>query len=341
MRVGMYYSNNDVRIEEMPIPSIGDREILVKVLHSGICGSDVMEWYRIKKAPLVLGHEIAGIVEKVGSQVAKFKPGDRVFVSHHVPCNTCHYCLRDAHTDCHTLHTTNFDPGGFSEYIRVPELQVDRGTFIIPDEMPLEMGVFIEPLACVVRGQRKAGLTADETVLILGSGISGLLHIPLAKASKAGLVIATDISQKRLDSAKRFGADYVYNASENIPERIKQHNHGRLADLVIICTAAIPAHEQALECVESSGTILLFGVASPGEIWQFPVFDFWKKGLKMVATYAGAPVDIEQSIELMRTGQVKLQGMITHRLPLTEIQNGFDLVASAEDSIKVIIEPHS
>jgi len=132
MRVAMYYNNKDVRVEEVPTPRIGAGELLVKVLASGICGSDVMEWYRIKKAPRVLGHEIAGQVTEVGEGVKNYRVGDRVFVSHHVPCNTCHFCLNGHHTVCDTLRSTNFDPGGFSEYIRIPKINVDRQVFIFP-----------------------------------------------------------------------------------------------------------------------------------------------------------------------------------------------------------------
>ena len=154
MLVGMYYNNRDVRIEEMPKPKIGQGEILLKMRASGICGSDLMEWYRIKKAPLVLGHEVTGEIAEVGEGVKDYKPGERVFVAHHVPCNTCRYCLTGNHTACQTLHTTNFYPGGFAEYIRVPQLNVDRGTFLLPKSVSFEEGTFIEPLACVLRGQR-------------------------------------------------------------------------------------------------------------------------------------------------------------------------------------------
>ncbi|MGZ6276835.1 MAG: alcohol dehydrogenase catalytic domain-containing protein [Syntrophales bacterium] len=155
MRVAMYYNNRDVRLQELPRPKIGPGEMLIKVIASGICGSDVMEWYRIRKAPLVLGHEIAGEIAEIGEGVGRYKIGDRVFVSHHIPCNTCHYCLMGYHTASETLHTTNYDPGGFAEYIRVPKLNVDRGVFLLPEELSFEDGVFIEPLACVVRGQRR------------------------------------------------------------------------------------------------------------------------------------------------------------------------------------------
>src|SRR3972149_6697016 len=140
MRVAMYYNNRDVRLEEMPVPRIGAGEVLVKVLASGICGSDVLEWYRIKKAPLVLGHEIAGEIWDRGEGVTSYRTGAPVFVSHHVPCNTCHYCLNDHHTACETLHTTNYDPGGFAEFIRVPRINVDRGVFGLPGGASFQEG---------------------------------------------------------------------------------------------------------------------------------------------------------------------------------------------------------
>ena len=132
MRVAMYYSNNDIRIEEKPIPRIGPDEILVRIEASGICGSDVMEWYRINKVPLVLGHEITGEIVKVGTNVDKYQVGDRVAASHHVPCNTCYYCRQGNHTVCDTLRSTNFDPGGFSEFVRLPSINVDRGIYVLP-----------------------------------------------------------------------------------------------------------------------------------------------------------------------------------------------------------------
>ncbi|MBU2504618.1 MAG: alcohol dehydrogenase catalytic domain-containing protein, partial [Candidatus Omnitrophica bacterium] len=216
MRVAMYYNNNDVRIEEVTKPQIGPGELLVKVLASGICGSDVMQWYRIKKAPLVLGHEITGEIVEVGGGIKRFKVGDRVFVSHHVPCNTCRYCLSGHHTACQTLHTTNFYPGGFAEYIRVPAINVDRGTFLLPDEVSPEEGTFIEPLACVIRAQRIVKLELGQHILILGSGISGLLHLLLARANAAGRIIMTDINENRLKIAREFGADIVIHAKEDV-----------------------------------------------------------------------------------------------------------------------------
>jgi L-iditol 2-dehydrogenase len=339
MKVAMYYNNNDVRIEEQPVPTIGDHEILVKVIASGICGSDVMEWYRVKKAPLVLGHEIAGDIVDVGAQMKNYKVGDRVFVSHHVPDNTCRFCLNDQHTLCHTLHTTNFYPGGFAEYVRIPAINVDRGTFILPKELTYDQGVFIEPLACIIRGLRTARMKQGQTMLIIGSGISGLLFVKLARAWGAGRIIATDIDAFRLDAAKKFGADYSVNAKENVPEQIIRHNDGRLADLVVIAIGAPAAVQQGLRSVHDGGTVLFFAPTQPGSDIPFPLYDLWNKQITMVSTYAGSPKDIELAIDCLAQKRLAVTDMITHKLPLEETAKGFQLVAHAQNSIKVIIEP--
>jgi L-iditol 2-dehydrogenase len=340
VRVAMYYNNRDVRLEEMPTPQIGPGELLVKVMASGICGSDVMEWYRIKKAPRVLGHEIAGEIVKAGEGVERYKVGDRVFVSHHIPCNTCRYCLNGQHTVCETLHTTNFDPGGFAEYLRVPRLNVDRGVFLLPDEVSFEEGAFIEPLACVVRGQRVARLQPGQTVLVLGSGISGLLHIALARALGAGRIVATDVNEYRLKAAQRFGADVVIHAEEDVPARLRQANEGRLADLVIVCTGAFPAFLQALQSVDRGGTVMFFAPTEPGVDLPVPVNDFWRNGITLMPSYGNSPLDAVVAIELIRARRVPVHEMITHRLSLAETGLGFQLAAEAGESIKVIIEPH-
>jgi L-iditol 2-dehydrogenase len=340
MRVAMYYNNRDVRVEEIPTPSIGQGELLVKVLASGICGSDVMEWYRIKKVPRVLGHEITGEIVEIGEGVRGYKIGDRVFVSHHVPCNTCHYCLNGYHTACDTLRKTNFDPGGFAEYLRVPKINVDRGVFILPEEISFEDGVFIEPLACVIRGQRLARFKLGQTVFVIGSGVSGVLHVALARASGAGWIIASDIDEYRLKAAKRFGADEAIYAKEVNPSKIREINKGRLADLVIVCAGTISAYIQALQSVDRGGTVLCFAPLEPGLNFVFPFFDFWNDGITLLPTYGGSPFDIMTAIELIRNHRLPLREMVTHRLPLGETGIGFKLVAEAKDSIKVIIEPH-
>ncbi len=339
MRVALWYNNRDVQMEEMSTPQIGHGELLVRVEASGICGSDVMEWYRLDRAPLVLGHEIGGQIVAAGDGVESYKEGERVSAAHHVPCNTCHYCLSGHHTVCDTLRQTNFDPGGFAEYIRLPAINVDRGVFLLPNEVSFEEATFIEPLACVLRGQRRAQMQPGQSVLVIGSGISGLLHIQLASALGAGLIVATDVSNYRLEAAQHFGADIAIHAEEYSPNRLRQVNQGRLADLVIVCTGATSAINQALESVERGGTILFFAPTNPGATIPISINDlFWRNDITVTTSYAGSPADYTAALELIRARRVRVREMITHRLGLAETGQGFQLVAEAQNSIKVIIE---
>jgi L-iditol 2-dehydrogenase len=339
MHVAMYYNNRDVRLQELPLPQIGAGELLIRTRASGICGSDLMEWYRIKKAPLVLGHEITGEVVEIGAGVENFRIGDRVFSSHHVPCGECRYCVAGHQSVCELLRTTHFDPGGFAEYIRVPRINVELGTLRIPDSMTFDEGSFIEPLACVVRAQRFADIGSGQTVLVIGSGISGLLHIQLARTRGAARIIATDISEYRLNAAKRFGADGVINGAEDVPARLREANEGRLADRVIVCTGAMPGIQQAIKSLDRGATLLFFAPTTAGIDVPIPLFDFWRDEIKVVTSYAGSGADLQESLRLISERKVRVGDMVTHRLPLAQTELGFELTASGQDSIKVIIDP--
>ena len=340
MRVAMYYNNQDLRLEEMPTPQIGPGELLMRVEVSGICGTDLLEWYRLHKAPLVLGHEVAGVIAAVGEGVEGHKEGDRISAAHHVPCNTCHYCLSGHHTVCDTLRRTNFDPGGFAEYLRLPRINVDRGILPLPDELSFEEATFIEPLACVLRGQRLARLQPGCNVLVIGSGVAGLLHIQLARVSGAGRIIATDIVDYRLEAARKFGADVAIHAKEYTPAYLRQAADGRLADLVVICSGATSAIAQALQSVERGGTVLFFAPTEPGVSVPISVNDlFWRNEITLTSSYGGSPGDYATALELIWAGKILVREMITHRLGLAETGLGFQLVARAQDCLKVIIQP--
>ncbi len=339
MKCARYYNNRDIRLEEIPVPKIGADELLVQMHACGICGSDVLEWYRLKKAPIVLGHEMTGKIVEAGKNVETFKVGDRVFVSHHVPCNTCRYCLNGHHTVCDTLRKTNFDPGGFAEFIGVPGINVDRGVFLLPDEVSYEEGTFIEPLACVLRGQKTAHLRPGQTVFIIGGGIAGLLHLKLARASGASSVVVTDINKNRLVFAERFGAKAAILAGNNIPEHLKGVNNGRLADMVIVAAGVTEAIHMAWETVDRGGTVLIFAPTQPDIDIAMPLYDIWHDGITITTCYAGSPSDISEAMELIRSKNIIVKDMITHRFPLARAGEGFALVEKAQDSIKVIIEP--
>ncbi|MCX5807102.1 MAG: alcohol dehydrogenase catalytic domain-containing protein [Proteobacteria bacterium] len=341
MRVGMYYSNSKVEVEELPIPVVGKRDILIKVMASGICGSDIMEWYRIKKAPLVLGHELTGEIVEVGEEVLKFKKGDRVFATHHVPCDECHFCLTGHQTACQVFQTkNNFDPGGFSEYLKVSGKSIDTGTLLLPDEMTYEQGSFVEPLGTIVRGLRAVALKPEDTLLVLGCGIAGLLMIKLAHSLGAGRIIATDIDDYRLEAAKRFGAEHTIHADGDIPGLIQKVNHGRLADKVIICAGVLSAAQQALQSVDRGGTVLFFAVPNPGQTLNIDFNPFWRNDVNLKTCYGAAPLDNVQAMELIRAGNVHVEDMITHRFGLEDIAKGFKAAGEGKNCLKVIIEPH-
>ncbi len=339
MRVAMYYSNKDIRVENQDIPSLGRDEILVKVWASGVCGSDVLEWYRKPKAPLVLGHEIAGEIMKTGADVEEWKIGDRVFVSHHVPCNMCRYCLSGHESSCDTLATTTFDPGGFSEYVRAPAVNVRNGVFRLPDAMTYDQAVFIEPLACVYRGQANVGWAPGRRVMVLGSGIAGLMHIQLAKITGASKIIAVDVNDYRLESARQMGADETLAAGDDLVDRLKRVNDGREAELVIVATGAQSALEIAFKAVDKGGSILFFAPGDPGLQLQMPFNELWRKEVTITSSYAGSPRDIRKAIEFIASGRIQVDPMITHRFPLEKTVEGFGLVLSGDQSMKVVIKP--
>jgi len=345
MKVARYYSNQDIRIDEIEKPKIQSGELLVKVKKSGICGSDILEYYRFAKMKklgvdnLILGHEIAGDIVEVGNEVKKFKPGDRVFVSHHVPCFECHFCQQGHHTACDLLHNTNFDPGGFAEYVRIPEINLQkRGVFILDNSVSYEEGVLIEPLGCVCRAQRLANVKKGITVLVIGSGVSGILHIQLARIRGAEKIFASDINDYRLQKAKHFGADVVLHASKDIPTEIKEKNNNELADVVIVCTGALSAANQALKCVSPGGTIIFFAVPKPGVMLEVPINDYWRNEITLMTSYGAAPEDLQESYTWILAKRINAKDLITHRFPIEKTKEAFEVVCEANESLKVIID---
>ena len=336
INVAEYYSNSDIRIKKISKPLIEEKEILVKMQACGICGTDVMEWYRKASAPKVLGHEMSGMVVKIGSQVTGLQVNDRVFISHHVPCFDCYYCDNEKYSACNSLHTGNFFPGGFSEYIRIPEENVKYGTFVLPKKMTYEEATMIEPMACAVAGQNILNIKKDETVIILGSGISGLSHIQLAK-NKGATVIATDISTYRIETAIHFGANYGLDAGKINIDQIKKINAGRLADKVIVCSGSMSAVEDSFKYVDKKGEILFFAV--PSNNISLPSTELWRNEISLFFSYGAATDDIQATIELYKEKKINFKDMITHQFPLSKITEGFKLVEQAQESIKVVVKP--
>ena len=335
MKVAKWYNNNDIRIENIPKPKPGRNEILVKVISCGICGSDIVEWYRLPRAPLIPGHEFGAEVVETGGSVTKFKPGDRVFVAPKVPCMNCYYCKKGCHPVCSNV--ADRLPGGFAEYVLVPASIVTYGTYILPDTISYDQSTFIEPLACVVRAQNLAAIQEEQTVLVIGCGMSGLLHVKLGKAKNCR-IIATDINAQKLVYAEQVGADVTIDAGENVPEILLARN-GRKADVVILCAAALSAVEQAWNSVDKGGTIVFFTVPAPDKKVEIPLNYFWTREVKILTSYYCGPPDILEAIQLLQKGTIIVDDLITHKLPLDDIDKGYQLVIEGKESIKVIITP--
>ncbi|MDH4271394.1 MAG: alcohol dehydrogenase catalytic domain-containing protein [Candidatus Aminicenantes bacterium] len=336
MKAAVWHNNQDIRVEDVPLGKPGPREMLIKVISCGICGSDIVEWYRMPRAPLVQGHELGAEVVEVGPAVERFKPGDRVFVAPKVPCMNCGYCRAGHFPQCSEVKERL--PGGFAEYILVPEVLVEKGTYRLPDSISYDQATFIEPLACVVRAQRLAGLAGGQSLLILGSGMSGLLQVKLAK-TKECRIVATDINPQRLALAKEYGADLTILSTDDVPGGLVKHL-GKKADVVILGTSAMSAVEQAWASVDKGGAVVFFAVPGPEKRVVIPVNDFWTKEIRILTSYYCGPPDIQEAISLLNDRVIEVDSLITHRLPLTEIARGFRMVIEGKDALKVIIKPH-
>ena len=335
MKSGAYYRNDNVQVQERPVPAIGPGEVLVRVAACGICGSDTMQWYREPQARLKgginSGHEIAGEIVQVGDGVQNYKVHDRVVVAHHFPCGNCILCRDGNETACAAMHNKYIEPGGFAEYIRVLEKAVQNGLYRLPDSMTYTQGSYVEPLGCVVRSVRKTGSPADHTVLVIGSGLAGLLHIKLLRALGAGRIFAADTNANRLEAASRCGADEMILAKGELPR----------ADRVYVCTAAEAASENALQCVNGGGHIMYFATGGPDMRLCFQLTKFWLTQTTIGFSYGAAPRDMREAMELIRSGTVSVDDLTTHRFGLDQIGEAFDLAANPRENVlKVLIEPN-
>jgi L-iditol 2-dehydrogenase len=336
MKVAVWYNNQDIRIEEVEKPVPGKDEMLVKIIACGLCGSDIVEWYRLPRAPLIPGHEIGGEVVETGLNVNNFKPGDRVFIAPKVPCLSCRYCESGHYPVCSNIKERL--PGGLAEYILVPNRLIENGTYLLPNGISNAMSTFIEPLACVLRAQSLAQLKPKHTVMIFGCGMSGLLHVKLAKAINSSIV-AVDLNRKRLDFASKLGAQLILDKEGNVSKRLIA-GAGRKADVVILCTSAMAAIEQAWECVDKGGRIVFFAVPEPHKEVVIPINKFWMSEVSIITSYYCGPPDILKAIQLLETGTITVDDMITHQLPLCDVSKGYQLIMDGNESIKVIIRPH-
>jgi len=338
MKAAVYYSLDNILIEDMPTPKIGAKEILVQMKACGICGSDLMEWYLKTRTPLVLGHEPSGVVAKVGSRVEGFAVGDRVFAHHHVACLTCHYCRHGAYTLCEQFAKTHLEPGGFAEYFRVPAPNLQIDTLKIPPELSFEEATLIEPVGCCIRALNKCNIQPSDSVVIMGAGPSGIIHTMLLRIFGASQVIVTDFVNYRLKAAKRLGADLTVNPeTESIMDVVKKATDGRGADVVIVTAPNVNAYLTGIELCRKGGTLCVFAPTQPKDFMRLSPNKLFFSEIKLVPSYSTSHTETRTALKLIQTKRIAAKKLITHRFPLSKTAEAFQKAAKSKECIKIVV----
>lgn len=339
MRVARLYDLDDVRIEEHPVPELQPTDALVKMAVCGICTSDTFPWYVRRKAPAILGHEPAGRIVKVGSEVSGFSVGDRVFIHHHAPCMSCRQCERREFSLCAAWRESSIEPGGLAEYVRVPGHNLEHDCFILPDDTSMEDAALIEPVACAVQAlKRRSPVRRGDHVLVIGAGMMGQILMLVARHYGAKTVIAADRVRYRLDKALDLGADIAIDVSqETLRSAVAKGTDGDLADLVVVCPGSISAMSSAFDAVGSGGTVCLFTPSTEEERLSVSPHDFWFRHITLTASYSCGPPDTREALDLIRAGAVTTDKIVTDRFSLEESAKGFATVAAAQETIKTLI----
>ena len=322
MRVARSFAPGDVRIEEAPEPQPGPGEVVCDVLACGVCGSDVTDWYIASRLPAVLGHELIGTVRALGAGVTSPAVGARVAIHHHAPCGECRRCRRGHETLCERFRATRLDPGGFAERVRVmPELVAEL--LELPDGLDPVTATFIEPLACVLRAQERAGLRAGDSLLVVGAGVNGLLQIAAARARGVEVVWVREPQQTRLELAEAWGAE---------------HHGNELVDVAIVCTPKPDAIAAAAAAVAPGGTLCFYAPPSPDAPPELDATALYLREITVTASYSAGPGDMRAALELIAGGRIEPRALVSHRLPLEETGRALDLQRRA-GGLKIVVEP--
>lgn len=336
MKTSVYYGKNDLRLEERAIPQIGEGDVLIKVDFCGLCGTDIKKiLYDLGQAPSVLGHEITGTV--VESRTDRFQIGDRIAVSHHVPCLDCHYCRHGNTSMCKQFKTSNVDPGGYSEYCRIPQRHVEQTSFKL-ERLSQEEGVFLEPLACIVRDLDRQNLQSGDLAICVGLGSIGLLSAQ-ALAARAVTVIGLDPNEERLAVAKTLGVPRGLNPGrDRIRELVMDLSEGRGGDLVMVSAGGPDLLPQYLSWLRAGGTLNLFASLYPDTPAPLPVNELYHREIQVTTAYSASPEALAKAHALLESGQVKTRPLISKIYPLEELPRGIAQI-TAQEAIKVLINP--
>lgn len=340
MRAAFYFDRDDFRIEEMPIPEIGPEEALVQVKNCGICGTDVHKAiHKTVNPPIVLGHEVSGIIIKLGKNVTEFKVGDRVALAHHAGCGVCHYCRKEHHSLCDDYLETTLDPGGFSTHVRVPAPNVQHTMLRIPEGLSFEEGAFMEPLSCCIRGLKKTRFEAGDSVFIYGAGPIGLMFVQLVKAHNASSVFCSDLIDFRLNKASSLGADAIINPTkDNVVERVLTLTEEEGVDLVIVTVGLASIYQESTQLIGRGGDVLFFAENLEGTFHINPNL-IYKKEACLVGSYSSSPIEYATSLEMIKKGQIDVKTLITHHFNLINLKDAINLAFNPKNSLKIMISP--
>ncbi len=342
MRAARIHGWADVRIEELPDPVPGPGEIVARVRVSGICTSDTLRWYIEKKlagGPIVLGHEPAGEVAAVGAGVTKYRPGDRIFLHHHAPCGACRACQRGEFVQCPTWRKAGIFPGGCAELVRVTAESVAGDSFLLPEGMSFRQAALIEPLACSVKAFRKGNFRPGDNVFLIGLGVMGAMEVLLARALGAGKVLGADFHPWRRARGLELGCDSVFDPADGpLREQLLAANDGIGADVVIVHPTSAGALSDGIACAGKGSTVVIYSPCAPELRVPVPPHDLYFDEIALVPSYSCGPDDTRRSCELISSGRFDIDRVVTHDLPLAEAQRGFELVAAAGESLKVLLD---
>lgn len=340
MKAVFVTDGESVSVKDVPVPEIGDGDLLVKMHACGLCGSDLEKVYgQYGVVSRRLGHEPAGEVVAAGKKVGGLNVGDRVFVHHHVPCYSCHYCAHEDFTMCPEYQRSNLEPCGLAEVFLVPEWNVSRGGVIkLPDNVSFEEAAMIEPLACCIRAINRSGIKKGDSVAVVGVGPAGIMHIMLLKVFGAEKVFAVDINDFRLDFAKRLGVHAAINTTREKPLKIiKDATEERGADIAIIATGSTKAFLQSLELVRSGGNVLLFGVPSKDVSITLDLNHLFTNEIRIVPSLAASEKETGEAFELITSKKLDIRPIITHRFSLERAGDAIRCAHEARDAMKVVV----
>ena len=327
-----------VEVVEMPVPALGPGEALVRPRVSGICGSDLLDWYARRKAGTVLGHELSGEILAVGEDVTEFTPGDRVVPHHHAPCFACRECEAGQYVHCATWRSSQLDPGGFAEVVRIPAGNLARDTQKIPDGVTHEEASFTEPLATVLKAFRRGRFAAGRSFLCVGLGTAGQLAVRVARASGAIGIAAADRVRSRLALAAASGADGLVDVdAEPLAAGARRLSGGRGFDFVFVCPGKSAVIHEALQTVAPGGTLLVFTMAPPGEVWPVDLYELYFREIAVVPSYSCGPDDTREALSAIASRRVPVADLVSHRFGIADAVAAFDRARNPEGSMKVVI----